>query len=427
MHKTYITLLTTAVALGTATASFAFAGNTCDTANLVSGSVIDGNDERAHFSLLAGETLTLHTTTPDVLWVFGKSSIGVRPSCGPDTTSCDGYQMTADEDGFITIVLNNYQANPPEQMGSSPATGPVYDPADYSFSCSAGVSGADSTSQIEGNAQGMAFGDGLNGQARSRNGGSNSVSRDALFLSTSNMGDDTGWSFWLQASVRQYDGDYEGNGMNFVFGADTELGSGTYVGGLVGIGNLDLDSTTSPATYSSDSLSAGAYFITQLGGNLGLRGYAAYGRPEVNADGATFTADRLMYGLTLDGSYGNGPVMWTPFVSLLGFEEDQPAYDGNGGPVAAHTVSSITASLGLRIDFETQIGGSPAYPYLSIAGDFSRFNDGLGTVDEFQSARYGAGIVIEGDTGTFSFDINKGNVTSGTQDLGFSLNWRSEF
>ena len=435
MLKKFVKLFAAPLAI-VATGNAVSAGATlsCSDMNTISGTTTSSISFQ--IDMFPGETLTIHTTTPTNLGALvsypASSPNNHTPAvsdpnpgdydCSPVLNSCDGYQIQVEEPTRIVVKVLNWNN---ENTGPLSEIAPQsVDIADYSFSCTSGSNNSSTTAHIEGGAQGGAFNAGLGGQAGARNGGGNNVTQNSMFLSTANMGnDDSAWSVWMHGDLRRYEGDYEGNGTNLVIGADTEIGAGTYIGGLIGIGSLDLDHNPSVTNYSSDTISFGGYIIASLGGNLGLHGYVAMGRPDVDADGETFSADRRLAGLTIDGTYSSGSLSWTPFLSISGFEEDRPDY----GLVAAHTVVSYTGSVGLRIDAEAQMGGSMAYPYVSIAGEFRHFDDGLGNVEEFEAMRLGAGVVVQSGDTTFSLDFDKGNVTENTEDFGISFNWRGQF
>lgn len=369
--------------------------------------------------LKAGETVTAGTTTPTTTNMEIGSTL-----CGPSFGggSCQGTQYTAPADQNVTIEV---------VYSSAGVSGPIG--AQYSFTCGAGSvgggNGSDAATQganaasIGAGSQSAAAANAINSalMARDSDGGV-TATRNSMFLST--MGESGKVSVWGGLSARNFSGTFDGNNIDLVFGADTHVGGNTILGLAGSYGKLDINSLGT--TYEANTLAIGPYLQTRLADKLVLRAYAMYGEPDYTvASTAKFSAERLFGGMQLQGEI---PVSWAilrPSVGLRGFSEKMPSYTIGNTVVPARNVRQTTANASLRMDFHP--GESGVLPYLSIGADFNDFNDGLGTSYRYTSPRVAAGFRIERGTGTFTFDLDGGEIADGANDIGLSIFYNKSF
>ena len=394
---------------------------TCDTFNGTNGTI--AVRQAYSVSLQAGETITAGTTTPTTTNMEIGSTL-----CGPVFSggSCQGvtYTAAAAETVSLEVVYT-----------SAGISGPIG--ANYSFICGTGgggggggggdtsdaaaegagaaVIGASGQNNAVGNALGNALG------ARGGNGGP-TATRNGMFLST--QGENSTWSYWAGISGRHFDGSFDGNNVDLVFGVDVEVGRNTILGLAGAYGMLDI--TASGTKYEADTFAIGPYLQTRFGGGLELEAYVMYGEPDYTVANATkFDAERVFGGLKLSGEV---PVSWAilrPSIGYRGFSEKMPAHTVGATAVPARTVKQNTGNISLRMDFNETQGG--LMPYLTVGLDFNDFDDGLGGGDDYVSPRLAAGFKIDSRSGTFTFDLDGGEIADGTNDIGLTILFNRSF
>ncbi|WP_127113512.1 autotransporter domain-containing protein [Shimia sediminis] len=392
---------------------------TCDTFNGTSGTI--AIRQAYSVSLQAGETITAGTTTPTTTNMeIGSTLCGPRFSGG----SCQGVTYTAASAESVSIEV---------VYTSAGVSGPVG--AQYSFACGTGGGGGGGGTSSEAAAEGAAaaavgaggqntaVGNALGNALAGRNGnGGATATRNGMFLST--QGESGTWSYWAGLSGRHFSGDFDGDNVDLVFGVDVEVGGNTILGLAGAYGMLDI--TASGTRYEADTFAIGPYLQTRFGGGLELEAYVMYGEPDYTVAGATkFDAERVFGGLKLTGEV---PVNWAvlrPSVGYRGFSEKMPAHTVGLTAVPARTVSQNTANVSLRMDFHETQGG--LFPYLTVGLDFNDFDDGLGGGDTYVSPRLAAGFKIESRTGTFTVDLDGGEIADGTNDVGLTVLFSRSF
>lgn len=390
---------------------------TCDTFNGTNGTI--AVRQAFTVALEAGDTITAGTTTPTTTNMEIGSTL-----CGPRFTggSCQGVTYTAvgTENVSIEVVYT-----------SAGISGPIG--ANYSFTCGTGGGGGGGTNDaaaqgagaavVGASGQNNAVGNALSNALGARGGtGGPTATRNGMFLST--QGESSNWSYWAGISGRHFDGSFDGNNVDLVFGVDVEVGGNTILG-LAGAYGL-LDITASGTKYEADTFAIGPYLQTRFGGGLELEAYVMYGEPDYTVAGATkFDAERVFGGLKLSGEV---PVSWAvlrPSIGYRGFSEKMPAHTVGLTAVPARTVSQNTANLSLRMDFHETQGGM--LPYVTVGLDFNDFDDGLGGGDNYVSPRLAAGFKIESRSGTFTVDLDGGEIADGTNDIGLTILFSRSF
>ncbi|MWB77821.1 autotransporter domain-containing protein [Pseudooceanicola sp. 216_PA32_1] len=227
---------------------------------------------------------------------------------------------------------------------------------------------------------------------------------------------------WLSFKGRKYDGTVDGQSYDLTLGVDTTLGNGVVLGGVLSYGTLDV--TASGTDVEAKALSYGAYISAPVAENLTIDAQILGARPEYTFGPTSYDADRLSGALRMNYRMTLGAAEVTTFASIAGFSEDHPAAVINAAAVPGHTVSSLTGSLGARADFALSGG---VRPYVSLAVDFNRFEDGFGTTTRNTSPRLGLGMTARMGAGTFQVDFDGGEILDGTRDYGLSLGYAMHF
>lgn len=273
------------------------------------------------------------------------------------------------------------------------------------------------------------IGVGLNSKNRFLS-GKNFVSKNKIFVSTSNM--DSGrylppdWNAWLTLEGRSYSGGIEGNSFDLVGGVDRLVTSDLLIGVLGGYGKTFLSDGGTPENSTSPML--GAYFGSRLSESLILDGFLSMSKPVYGTSGAVFSSTRMSAGVTLTGRVQTSTLTIEPFLLARGYQENQPTYmTGGGGVVAANQTSTLSASLGVRIKFEGADTNKRLVPYVSAAADYKRATSSLSGLDVLQSPRFAVGVQGALGKGTIRVDIDFGKVRSDTFDRGVKLGYELKF
>ncbi len=250
------------------------------------------------------------------------------------------------------------------------------------------------------------------------------ASKDRLTFATAGEGGLTGdgWALWGSVQGYRFDGRADGDAIALTFGGDFAIGDSARLGLMVDYGIYDI--TYGGFAASAEALSYGPYLSLDLGPRFKLDAFAAFASPDYAIAGTSFDTNRRSGGLTLSTDYMLGAVELTSFASVSGFVEDHPAVTLGGTPVAAHSVSSLTGSLGSKAMFNP---GQAARPYLSVAAEFNQFDDGLGTTLDHFAPRFGAGIEVNGEMGNFEFRVETGEIIEGTRDYSARFGYSLEF
>lgn len=274
------------------------------------------------------------------------------------------------------------------------------------------------------------IGVGLNSKNRFLDATGNIISKNKIYVSTSNMGGSRflppDWNAWMTLEGRSYSGGINGVTYDLVGGVDRLVSQDLLIGVLGGFGRTFLNDTGTAETSTSPML--GAYFGGRLQEGLIIDGFISVARPSYAISGASFGTSRYSAGLTLTGRVQSSAVTWEPFVAARGFSENQPSYTtGGGGIVAANQTSTISASLGLRVKFEGSDQSSNFVPYVSAAADFKRATSTLSGTDILQAPRLAMGIQGALGNGTLRVDVDFGKVRSDTFDRGIKFGYELKF
>lgn len=279
--------------------------------------------------------------------------------------------------------------------------------------------------------QSRAIANGLTANSRSRlgAGGSNTVSRSGMFFSTQNATrsalETAEYNLWVSGELRNFNGGLDGFSADLTLGVDRLITENTLAGLLLAYGRTDLDDGLGEATVDSPAI--GAYFASRFAGDLILDAYLAYARPETETAGTTFKSDRVSAGMMLSGQYALSTGTMRPFARLNASVEDQPAYTGTNGPVAATDLRSYTASVGTRFESAVALGSTGLLPYISGAIDYGYTDNGLSASDDFFYPRIGFGVAGPIGAGYFALDVDAGKARSDTYDVGLRLTYEAKF
>ncbi|TGD44879.1 autotransporter outer membrane beta-barrel domain-containing protein [Pseudotabrizicola sediminis] len=312
-----------------------------------------------------------------------------------------------------------YQSNLTITITCTPAAAPA---SDTIVSQAATISAA---------SQSRAISNGIAANTRSRlgAGGSNTVSRSGMFFSTQNATrsalETAEYNLWVSGELRNFNGGLDGFSADLTLGVDRLINENMLAGLLLAYGRTDLDDGLGEATVDSPAI--GAYFASRFAGDLILDAYLAYARPETETAGTTFKSDRVSAGLMLSGQYALSTGTMRPFARLNASVEDQPAYTGTNGPVAATDLRSHTASVGARFESAVALGSTGLLPYISGAIDYGYTDNGLSASDDFFYPRFGFGVAGPVGTGYVALDVDAGKARSDTYDVGLRLTYEAKF
>lgn len=306
----------------------------------------------------------------------------------------------------------------------------------FTVSCTAAAAGtADlptTAGSIGANSQTTATRTGISNNTQNRlgGGGGNSATRNSVFMSTQNLPGaqsqfgQPDWNAWISVEGRSYSGDFEGWTGDVVAGIDTLISNDLIIGALLAYGRVDIQSPTQRAQITSVAL--GAYFAKRFQSDLFLDGFISVARPDYETQGTTFTSSRTSASLTLTGSYTGGAWNVTPFGKFGAYREQQPAYTGTGGAVAANDITNISLALGAKVEPLAPLA-SGLLPYISLGVDYGANTSTISGTSTFISPRIGVGIGMDLSRGYLSVDLDAGKVQEGVRDLGLRATYEFSF
>jgi len=285
---------------------------------------------------------------------------------------------------------------------------------------------------IGANSQTTATRTGISNNTQNRLGGGsgNSATRNSVFMSTQNLPGaqsqfgQPDWNAWISVEGRSYSGDFEGWTGDVVAGIDTLISNDLIVGALLAYGRVDIQSPTQRAQITSVAL--GAYFAKRFQSDLFLDGFISLARPDYQTQGTTFTSSRTSASLTLTGSYTGGAWNVTPFGKFGAYREQQPAYVGTGGAVAANDITNISLALGAKVEPLAPLA-SGLLPYISLGVDYGANTSTISGTSTFISPRIGVGFGMDLSRGYLSVDLDAGKVQEGVRDLGLRATYEFSF
>ncbi|MDJ0824539.1 MAG: hypothetical protein QNJ16_03435 [Rhodobacter sp.] len=370
-------------------------------------------------SLDAGDSITVTAGSGSTSIQFEGPT--TASSCGffLTTTSCAGSVFSAGETGTFTLeeVSGRVGGTLTCSEGAGGTTGGT------TTTAIAGATAASGAAAATGGASTAAIGSAI-AAGTSSSGGPVSGTRNSLRFSTAGLapGGDRMWNAWAAVTGRRFDGTIDGDGIELTVGADMTVGAGVKAGLVLSYGDFDL--TSAGTAIETEALSYGPYVSVDFGNRWSLDGFLVFAQPDYAIAGTRFSADRRAGGLNLNATYMLGSVEVTSFVAVQGFAEDHPAVAIGGAPVAARTISSLTGSIGSKATFNP---GQAARPYISLAAEANRFDDGLGTETENVSPRLGAGIDVTGKRGDFHLHLEGGEIFDGTRDYSIGIGYNMRF
>ncbi|PTX56343.1 outer membrane autotransporter protein [Litoreibacter ponti] len=236
-------------------------------------------------------------------------------------------------------------------------------------------------------------------------------------------------SAWGSLDGKQINGTYSGDSTSLLFGADAILGSGTVLVGLIGGYNTSTVTLPTGQRVGADGFSIGPYFSAQISERIALDGFIAYGEPDYDVDGGSFSGDKLFGNLTISTSFPLQAAEISPFLSVASSREDLPAFtDGGGTGYAASNIESFVTTIGATAFFNpVDRGGRTYLPTAGLELDYIRSDDGFGTVSSFTAPRVTAGVTILGDTGIWSLGADATHTSEGTTTVGANASYIWQF
>lgn len=370
-----------------------------------------GGSASGYFDFVAGDTLTV-SINGAVPGPSVSAKLSGFQGCSSRSTSCTGYSETITQDASNVYV--NVSTEGAEVAGAESASTITVtcEPA----SAATGVKKEAAVGALTAGAGTTAIGGGINSAMSSRKGGSGvAASQNGVFFAT--QGDAEDAQVWVSLEGRKFSGDIDGDGAELSFGADFEAGPGAYIGFVVSAGEYDL--TTATDTINVKSVSYGPYFSTEIDDTWSVDGFITFADPEYDVSGTAYTAQRRSGQLRVTADYTWQNMDVASHLSFGGFREDHPAAGSN----AAFDVSSTSGSLGTTVMFDA---GGGLRPYVSLAAEFNRLDDGT-TESEHFSPRVGLGLSYDSAKGTTTLDIDGGETLEGTRDYGLRVGHSFQF
>ncbi|WP_172299361.1 hypothetical protein [Pseudoruegeria sp. HB172150] len=244
------------------------------------------------------------------------------------------------------------------------------------------------------------------------------VSRDAVAFrySGSGMSGGIGVTVWGAISGMRVHEDFDGGGKETAFGVGYDFGD-------VEVGVVKSFSDhfyyTPSGTVSTESDQWGAYVGWDFGADWHVDGLLLFGDTEA-VSGNVAEGDRFAAVASVSKTLIYSGFEIEPFASFAHVSEEYSAGSFGGTTVGAHTISSYTAALGSKA---TYIGEGIVHPYVSLAAEFTGYDDGLGSSGDHFSPRFGAGFEIDGSMADVHAGYSAGSMIDGTWDesVGVSL------
>ncbi|MGB7317805.1 MAG: hypothetical protein WBC85_07545, partial [Planktotalea sp.] len=115
------------------------------------------------------------------------------------------------------------------------------------------------------------------------------------------------------------------------------------------------------------------------------------------------------------------------FGGIRGYSEAQDAFTVGAATTAANKITGVTGSLGTKFSIDTHIGSAKVTPFVSLAAELNRFDDGLGAISTYAAPRIAIGMTSIGRAGDLSMILDGGNVEAGTKDISLSISYALRF
>ncbi|MCP3971016.1 MAG: autotransporter outer membrane beta-barrel domain-containing protein [Rhodobacteraceae bacterium] len=245
-----------------------------------------------------------------------------------------------------------------------------------------------------------------------------------LTLSTASAGPnhDRAWDAWFRVGYSHLDGTSDGDAFNATAGLEFDLGESTDLGVVASYSDIDL--TSSGVRMESKELSFGPYLSHQVNDLWSLNAFLVYGRPDRDIGGASYRSDRFMGGLGVSVEHTVGAVEFTSFGALSGISDAHPAATISGTAIAAHSLTTLTGSLGTKAAFDLT---PDLRSFVSFTGSFSHSDDGFGTTSTHFGPRVGGGLTYDGGAGALQLDVSAGEITDGTRAYSIGLGYNLQF
>lgn len=334
-------------------------------------------------------------------------------SCGAHSESCDTAEFTVPADGVFNLRIYLAGSGTRDVTVSCTAAGASTAPSaaapqistdDRARAVAAGTTAAASVAAVN-----TAINSALTGSGPT-------ITTQGAFLTT--QGKDTAPNAWVALRGRALTGTLKGTGGEFTLGADVALTDRSRLGLFLSASKFDLDYKNTEI--QTEALSFGPYIKAEFGDHYSLTGFALVAKPDYRVDNTSYTATRHALGVTVNADYLWQATQVRSFVSLSGFKESHP----NAGNLSSHDVLSMTGALGMRATFDA---GNALRPYVSLAAEFSRYDDDLTKRTDLISPRFGTGFSWDIGKGTMALDLDGGRLLKNAQDYGLQVKYDIDF
>jgi hypothetical protein len=185
--------------------------------------------------------------------------------------------------------------------------------------------------------------------------------------------------FWVQGGYTSVEGtdtggEFDGDVMNFLVGADFKPNSKSVVGVAIGYEDLDIDTTFNNGTFTGSGFGITPYFGLTLSPSVSVQVLAGWSSIEYDATRNTgaitssFDADRVFGSASLTGNVMlSKNLNLAPKATILYVSEDQDSTtDSSGVAVASQSLDLGRISFGGTLSYM----GDKAAPYVRVMGEY---------------------------------------------------------
>jgi hypothetical protein len=228
--------------------------------------------------------------------------------------------------------------------------------------------------------------------------------------------------FWVQGGYTTVEGDdtggeFDGDVMNFLVGADFKPNSNSVVGVAIGYEDLDIDTTFNNGTFEGSGFGITPYFGLSLSPSVSVQvlgGWTSVEYDTTRNSGAitsSFDADRIFGSASITGNVMlSKDLNLAPKATVLYVSEDQDAStDSSGVAVAATTLDLGRISFGGTLSYM----GDKASPYVRVMGEYDyEKEDAVDLGNGAFSSNDDTGI-----NGAIGVNLNLGNGVNGNLEV----------
>jgi len=253
------------------------------------------------------------------------------------------------------------------------------------------------------------------------------VSTKGFFLSTQGVAGraDADWNAWVALGRRTLDGaGTSGSSTSLTLGVDRKIGSRALLGVVLSGDDLTLDQGA--VSSGTRTFVGGPYFAAELG-PVQVDGFIARGRADVSGALGTFRASRTLGAVNVKYGYDLGGWTITPFASLRGSRDEEPARVVGIVPIAARSVQSVTGAVGGTFAYDMALGRQSITPYVTLAAERTTVQDGFGGTSSFNAPRVSLGVASIGPLGDLAFAVDGGKLSVGLRDAGVRITYTLKF